>query len=120
MPDFDAYFSSSGAIDAVSRAVDAWNRINAAPTIITIIRDAVSLANQTMRVEYSGTGEEAASDAGRAGRQRCVLFGVTDHPTVTDTNIERGDRFVISQKQFEVISVINPPGEVQAFCEAIR
>lgn len=120
MPDFDAYFGSSNAIDDTSRAVDAWSRIQADPTIITIIRDAVSQTAQTMRVEFSGTGEEATSDAGRSGRQRVVLFGVINHPTVTDTNIERGDRFVINQKQFEVISVITPPGEVQAFCEAMR
>lgn len=120
MPDFDSYFGDTEAIREADRAVDAWSRINADATIITIIRDAAPLSNQTVRVEFSGTGEEASSDAGRTGRQRCVIFGVVNHPSVTDTDIERGDRFAINKKQFEVISVITPPGEMQAFCEAIR
>lgn len=120
MPDFNAYFGDSGAIDAESRAVDALNRIVRDPSSVVLVRDGATIAAQTMRVEFSGTGEEGANATGRSGRQRCVLFGVKNHPTATDTNIQARDRFAINEKQFEVISVITPPGEVQAFCEAIR
>lgn len=120
MPDFDAYFGDSGAIDDGSRAVDAWSRIQGDTSSIVIVRDGTSLAAQTVRVEFSGTGEEQMNATGRSGHQRCVIFGVKNHPSVTDTNIQARDRFVINKVQYEVISVITPPGEVQAFCEAIR
>lgn len=120
MPNFDAYFGDSGEIDDGSRAVDAWSRIQADTSSVVIVRDGPSLAAQTVRVEFSGTGEESQNATGRSGRQRVVIFGVKNHPTVTDTNIQARDRFVINEKQFEVITVITPPGEVQAFAEAIR
>ena len=120
MPDFDAYFGDDEAIDAASRAVDAWRRVLRDPSSIALVRGVSDIVAQTVRVEFSGTGEETESAAGRSGRQRVVIFGVKDHPTVADTNILARDRFVINEVQFQVISVINPPGEIQAFCEAIR
>jgi hypothetical protein len=119
MPDFDAYFGDSGAIDDTSRAVDAWSRIQGDTSSVVLVRDGTALSAQTVRVEFSGTGEDRQNDTGRAGRQRCVIFGVMNHPTVTDTNIQARDRFAINKKQYEVIAVITPPGEVQAFSEAI-
>ena len=37
------------------------------------------------------------------GVQRAVVFGVRNHPTVADTDIQRGDRFVVGATEFEVI-----------------
>ncbi len=119
MPDFDVYFGDDEPIDAESRAVDAWSRIQQDPKIIEIIRDGEEVDEQTVRIEFSGTGEEASSPGGRLSRQRLVVFGVKDHPTEADTDIKPRDRFAINKKQYEVITVINPPGEYQAFCEAM-
>lgn len=120
MPDFDVYFGDDEGIDAESRAFDSWNRIKRDPTIIDIIRNTTTLAAQTVRVEFSGTGEEGANAAGRSGRQRVVVFGVVDHPTITDTNIQARDRFALNKVQYEVITVVFNPGDIQAYCEAIR
>ena len=52
------------------------------------------------------------------GVQRAVVFGVRDHATVADTDIQRADRFVLGDTEYEVIGVIAVVGEVQAVCEA--
>ncbi len=117
MPDFAAWRGTDAA-----RAAAAWARIEAQPTTITIRRGTETLAAQTVRIEY---GDSAREDLDlRAGLnvvpgvQRAVVFGVRGHPTAADTDIERGDRFVIGATEFEVIGVITAAGEVQAICEA--
>ncbi|HVU10684.1 MAG TPA: hypothetical protein VHD90_05370 [Phototrophicaceae bacterium] len=117
MPDFAAWGDDSQA-----RARDAWARIEDQPTTITIQRGSTTLAAQTVRIEFSNAARE---DVGLReglnvvpGVQRAVMFGVRNHPTVVDTNVERGDRFVIGATEFEVVGVIVAAGEVQAICEA--
>jgi hypothetical protein len=116
MPDFAAWRRSERAW-----ALDAWRRIEDAPTAITIRRGEDTLEAQTVRVEM-GSGAREDRDLRRGlnvlpGVRRAVVFGVRGHPTVGDTDIQRGDRFVIGATEFEVVGVIDAPGEVQAVCE---
>jgi hypothetical protein len=121
MPDFAAWRRDESA-----RAVEAWVRIQERATVITIRRGGETLDAQTVRIEMSDGGREDlnlrrgldASAATTPGVQRAVVFGVRQHPTVADTNIERGDRFVVGATEFEVIGVITGVGGVQAVCEA--
>ena len=119
MPDFERWRASQSA---EARALETWARISDQPTTITIQRAGVSLAAQTVRIEFS---DQAREDVGlreglnvMPGIQRAIVFGVQGHPTVADTDIERGDRFVVGATEFEVIGVIRVPEEVQAVCEA--
>lgn len=122
MPDFDAWRANEQA-----RAIEAWGRISEQPTTITIRRGTASggslmLDPQTVRVEYGSSAREDL-DVRRGlnitpGVQRAVVFGVRNHPTVDDTDIQRSDRFVIDTAEFEVVAVIPAPGELQAICEA--
>lgn len=117
MPDFAAWRS-----DPAARAAEAWQRIEEQTVTVTIRRGTATLAAQTVRVEPGDSAREDL-DLRRGlnvmpGVQRAVVFGVRQHPTVADTDIERGDRFVIGATEFEVIAVIAAPGEVQALCEA--
>ena len=117
MPDFEAWRS-----DEQARALEAWIRISEKPTTITIRRNGDALAPQLVRIEFADTAREDVNlrrglDV-TPGVQRAVVFGLRHHPTIPDTNIERGDRFVVGVTEFEVIGVIDAPGEVQAICEA--
>ncbi|MBI1257587.1 MAG: hypothetical protein GC204_08960 [Chloroflexi bacterium] len=117
MPDFAAWRS-----DAQAWAADAWQRISEKATTITIRRGGETLDAQTVRIEYGDTAREDATlrrglDV-TPGVQRAVVFGLRHHPTVADTDIQRGDRFVVGATEFEVIGVITGVGEVQAICEA--
>lgn len=117
MPDFEQWRGSTRA-----RALDAWLRIGEQPVTVTIRRGDETLEAQTVRIEFGDSAREDL-DLRRGlnvvpGVQRAVVFGVRGHPVIADTDIERGDRFVIGVTEFEVIGVIEPPGEVQAVCEA--
>jgi hypothetical protein len=122
MPSFESWRE-----DVVARAVEAWGRIDEQPTTITIRRGTASggsltLDAQTVRIEFGDSArEDLVVRRGlniAPGVQRAVVFGVRNHPTVSDTDIQRGDRFVIDATEFEVIAVIRAPGEAQALCEA--
>ncbi len=117
MPDFEAWRA-----DRQAKAVETAMRIAEKPTTITIRRGGESLDAQTVRIELSNSTREDL-DLRRGldvtpGVQRAVVFGLRDHPTAADTDIQRGDRFVVDVTEFEVIGVIDAPGEVQAICEA--
>ena len=117
MPDFEAWRS-----DAQARALEAWQRISEKATTITLRRGTDVLDGQTVRIEFSSSTREDL-DLRRGliitpGVQRAVVFGLRHHPTIADTDIQRGDRFVVGVTEFEVIGVISGVGEVQAICEA--
>jgi hypothetical protein len=117
MPEFETWRSSER-----DRAIEAWQRISDQPTSITIQRGDETLDPQTVRLEFSDSAREDF-DVRRGldiapGVQRVIVFGVRQHPTEPDTDLQRGDRFVIGLTEYEVIGVITAPGEVQAICEA--
>ncbi len=117
MPDLATWRKDPAAI-----AVATWRRIQDHPTAITIRRAGAALDPQTVRIEFSDSAREDL-DVRRGlnitpGVQRAVVFGVMGHPTVTDTDIQRADRFVIGVTEYEVIGVIAAAGEVQAVGEA--
>lgn len=117
MPDFASWRSSRE-----DRALDVWRRIEEKPAAITIRRGAATLDAQMVRIEL-GSGAREDRDLRRGlnvlpGVQGAVVFGVRGHPTVLDTDIRRGDRFVVGMTEFEVVGVIEAAGEVQAVCEA--
>lgn len=124
MADINAWLSQGNeAISVTSRAVDAWNRIQRNPTSVTIVRGQTTLSAQTVRVELdnatSSRAEIRGDGGGNSAQRACVVFGVKDHPTATDTNIQRGDRFALNGQQYRVSQVLSAPGEVQATCEAL-
>ena len=114
--------SRAGAGAKQARARKHGRRISDQAVTITIQRGAETLDAQTVRIEFGDSAREDL-DLRRGlnvvpGVQRVVVFGVRNHPTVADTDIQRGDRFVVGATEFEVIGVISAPGEVQAICEA--
>jgi len=122
MADFNAWLAQGNeAISATNRAVDAWNRIQRNPTSITLVRGAVEQSAQTVRIEFdNAVDSEYRGDGGGISSGRdAVIFGVKNHPTVDDTDIQRGDRFAINGQQYRVIQTILVPGEVQATCEVL-
>lgn len=109
-------------IDPQSRAVDAWKVIQRSPHTITIQRGGSDLSAQVVGIEFdnqSGMQGEVAGAGGKSARRSCIVFGVKDHPSITNTNILRGDKFRLNGTDYRVVQVITPPGEVQATAEAL-
>lgn len=108
-------------IPARTRAIDVWRSILGNPTSVTFRKpDGTPLAAQTVRLEYASVSE-VESPAGSGARRKLMIFGVRDHPTVPDTVIGRGYRFVYLGKVYTVLDPVVIPGggEVQAEVEAI-
>jgi len=123
MPSLDAWLTSGTAfpiMTAAQRAVREWIRIQDRPTSVVLNRAGVAQTAQTMRIEYNNTASNFTDGTlVRTTKQQLTLFGVRSHPTVTDTNIQKGDRFTINGLQYEVKSLLTPPGEVQAISEGV-
>ena len=111
MPDFKQWTGTG--IDAADRAITAWARIQRDPAQITLNRDGATLPAQTVRVVLAG---DVRTDT--AARRRGTLFGVVNHPTQPDTDIQRGDVFTYGGSRLRVTHVAWLPGAVQASVEA--
>lgn len=105
---------------ATERAVAAWDRIQDKPSSITIKRGSTTLPAQTVRIEYNVETSEVIGATGISSKRRLTVFGIQDHPSEDDTNIQRGDQFAHEGMIFKVIDMIPTLGEIQARAEAIN
>lgn len=125
MPDLSALLAQRGqrGINAAVRAVRAWQRIQDRATTITVYRGnpAVAQTAQVVRVEFDSTTARVIQQTGQAAQQGVILFGVRDHPDsdVPDTDLKKGDRVMLADGNYQVISVIDLPGEIQARAERL-
>lgn len=116
-----AHFRLPTGIDAGLRAVRAWTRIQRWGTSITLIRGSVALDEQVVRFEISNSNalfsRGLQTPLGSFSLDAFTLYGVVGHPNpnVPDTDIKRGDRFVLDNKEYTIEAIIYPPGEIQAF-----
>jgi hypothetical protein len=119
MPNIDNLFSPDGETPH-ERAADAWQRIQYKPSSITIKRGATTLAAQTVRVEANSTTVEVVGQGGGDSSENTVTaFGIRDHATLPNTNIQRDDVFSWNGIRHKVKHIIFQTGEIQALCEAL-
>lgn len=123
MVDIGAWLNqgNSEAISSSDRAVDAWNRILRNPSSVEFVRGQTVLDAQSVRIEFDNQvkSEIKGDGAGTSSRRDAVIFGVKNHPSVTDTDIARGDKFAVNGQRYRVVQVIAVPGEIQATCEVL-
>lgn len=94
--------------DGYNRAELVGVRIQEKPTSIVIMRDgAADLAAQTVRIEPMGYSSETEGQINTPSQATLVIMGYKGHPTVADTNIRRGDRFVAHDVLYDVIEVVH-------------
>ena len=75
-------------------------------TSITIIREGVAQDAQNVRIEPMRRYFSTESEAGLTGQVDALVIGYKGHPLITDTDIQRGDRFAVSGVSYEVIMVV--------------
>ena len=123
MPDLYGYLAQREhrGIDNVARAVEAWKRIEDRSSSIVVWRGNPPAAQtaQTVRIEFDVERGRFEKDAGTAAVKRGVIFGVRDHPTETDTDLQKDDRVTLADGDYRVVDVIYVPGEVQAGMQRI-
>lgn len=111
--DFDKWLSDTTLlrnwVGDKSRPASVGNIILDDPSSIMIERDnGTTLAAQTVRLATYTAASELGFlfDTGLLRTQGFVLLGYKNHPTVTDTDIQTGDRFVWNSRICEVEKVV--------------
>jgi hypothetical protein len=120
MVDYQAWLSVQGdqSINQTRRAQAAWRRIQRNPTEVTVRRNETDLAAQCVRiVGETSDRAEAMTIPTSTTKRYANVFGVKDHPTVSDTDLQRGDIFLFDGARYRIVSVQYRPGEVHARAE---
>ena len=119
MADFAAWLGQGAAISEAERAAKAWRRIQDKPTSIVFRKPGGgTVGAQTVRIESDSMATPAESAAGLAPKRKAIVFGVRNHPSVTDTDMAEGYTFVLANDEYRCLDVILTLGEVQGIFEA--
>lgn len=119
--DYGAWIGgNTSAIDEETRAAQAWRRIQRSSESITVKRAGVKQSAITVRIEH-GNGANALRTENRVNvTGQVVVFGIRNHASLADTDIQAGDKFVWEQREYEVRTLTLVPGEIQALCEVME
>lgn len=117
------WLSSGGgepAAQEATRAALAYKRILDKKTDVAFRTPAGTiLAAQPVRIESDSTSSPTTSTAGKSAARRVVVFGIRNHSSLPDSDIEPGYRFVHEGQELRCESVITTLGEVQGLFVAI-
>jgi len=110
MPDIDGWagneFPLSAWSDDADQGVDTARLIADKSTSITVIRAGVAQTAQTVRLEFlTGARREYQTEAGQTGQADVLVLGYKGHPSLTDTDLQRGDRFATGGQSYEIVMV---------------
>lgn len=109
MPDIDAWagdtFPLSTWLDDADPAVDNARIVGDKTTSITVLRAGSELSAQTVRLEDLRGERQGRSDSAYTGMFDMLVLGYEGHPSITDTDLQRGDRFAVEGEMFEVVVV---------------
>lgn len=120
MSDFNLWLSDTEPITEPERAALAYSRILAKPTVVTFLKPSgATLAAQTVRVEPDDKATDMMGGDGMTGPMRyCVIFGVVNHDTITDTDMQEGYRFILDNDEYRITDVIVTLGSIQGNAES--
>ena len=108
-------FPLSDWID-VDRGVDTARLIADKSTSITIVRSGVAQAAQTVRIEDMGRPREVQTEGGQTAIADTLILGYYGHPTITDTDLQTGDRFAVAGVGYEIVALlVGLDNSLQAF-----
>lgn len=106
MPDLSAWRNvGASPVNGVERASDAYNRIKRQPTMVAFIRGETVLAPQEVRIEPPPSSGNVETPMGMKGKQSLNVYGYYQHFSTPDTDVKRGDRFILNNAEYLVESV---------------
>lgn len=111
-------------IDEAARAERAWSKILRKPSQVLFERAGVitddapmtgptTLPAQTVRVVKESRPREVRGEAGEGIQLQCVVYGIRNHATLPDTDMERGDTFELDGDHYVCDYVNLVPGGKQ-------
>lgn len=114
-----AWLYDGVAIPEGERAALAWSRILDKPTSVVLkTASGVNRAAQTVRIEVDNRSSLANSAVGAAPRMAVIVYGIKNHPTLPDTIMAEGDRFVLNNDSYRIEDIILTLGEIQGVAVA--
>ena len=121
MSSIDALLGSTPSwLSRSHRAYDTARVIADKPTSITVRRAGATLDAQTVRLEVSSHMPAQANGPNVTSTNlQTVVVGYKNHPTIADTDVQRGDRFFAGGQMYEVVQVLaDVPDRLLAIAEA--
>lgn len=101
------------------RASDTAARIAERPVDIVVIRGGTKLDAQTVRVEPLGWPGQQRGENATVANTAVLVTGYKDHPVMADTDLRRGDRFMVDGQMVTVTAIlVMVPGRLLAIAEA--
>jgi hypothetical protein len=112
-------------ISNAARAERIWAKIQRKPSSVVFtkpatndgagnVTPAATLAAQTVRATSDNRASLVAGLAGAAPQRHLVVFGIKDHATLADTDINEGYTFTYDGDTYRVVDTVAVPGGVQA------
>lgn len=111
MPDFNAYLSNYPNIPMLNQTSVVARFIDEKPSVITIQdrNGSAVVGTQTVRIEPMSNQAREQIGANVVTEQEYVMIhGYKNHPTITDTDLRRGDRFTVDNMGglYDVINIV--------------
>lgn len=110
MPSVDAWSTNSFPLadwlDDVDRGVDTALLISEQPVSITVRRGSTTLAAQTVRIDALRTPRQLQAEGGVVITADALVIGYAGHPTITDTDLQPGDRFKVGARVYEIVGIL--------------
>jgi hypothetical protein len=122
MPKIDAWqgnaFPLADWLSDIDQSTDTARLIADKPVDITPIRGGVAQPTEAVRVEFLSRPREVETGGGNTAMVDTLVLGYKGHPTLNDTDLQRGDRFALAGQQYDVV-VIAPglDSQLQAYCK---
>jgi hypothetical protein len=103
-----------------TRAREVWRAIEGKPFLV-IFRTpgGLKLDPQVVRIEYDPVNRKEVDESGLGWGRRVGVFGVRNHPSQPDTDIQQGYRFIYEGREYTINDLFFMPGEIQARGEAV-
>jgi hypothetical protein len=122
-PDLNAWLGNTPPLtawlDDIDRAYDTARLIAEQSTEITVRRAGVAQAAQTVRLEPSGGPSVSVGELSIPSDVDVLIIGYKGHPSVSNTDIQRGDRFFEGDVWYEVTQTVpDLPGRLLAYAKA--
>jgi hypothetical protein len=120
MVNFDDWMDEGNSPEGENRyASDQWRLIQANPKSIVLKRGTTTLAAQTVSIQPGNEEHQTEVNGVSMTVRDIVIFGVSGHPSVADTDIKKGDQFSYLGRLYKVTDVIVNVGSKQAWAEAV-
>lgn len=119
MPDINAWLGS--AINtpplAADRAADAYRRILDKPVTVAVWRGGSFHHNEIVRIEWDNSSNILPDSVTTVTAvTQVIVFGISGHATIANTDIKEGDELALSGEIYQVRDVLPTTGELQARC----